>query len=162
MDPRWRTLRAENQLNLKKSALGAPRLFLADKPGPSLSFSHGKGCLWSAMSGKGRTGIDVAYPEDFAGDYPLARAFRPEELDCARTLSHDDTARGAALIWSAKEASVKAMETGFNRFDPLDVRVGNPLFREQGILFEVLTDRPVSAWVRSEDRGWLALALAQQ
>ena len=101
------------------------------------SFSHGKERLWAAMSSKGRVGIDVAYPEEFAADYPFSRAFRPEELDSAKALCQDDTARGAALIWSAKEASVKATGTGFNRFDPLDVRVGTPLFREQGVCHDV-------------------------
>jgi phosphopantetheinyl transferase len=112
------------------------------------------------MSGTGSVGIDVAYPEEFAGGYPFARAFKPEEMECARALCHNDTARGAALIWSAKEASVKATGAGFNLFDPLEVRVGTPLFREQGILFEVSAGRPISAWVKKEDRGWLSVALA--
>jgi phosphopantetheinyl transferase len=112
------------------------------------------------MSGRGSVGIDVAYPEEFADGYPFARAFRPEELDYARALFHNDTARGAALIWAAKEASVKATGAGFNLFDPLEVRVGTPLVREQGILFEVWADRPVSVWVRPEGRGWLSVALA--
>jgi phosphopantetheinyl transferase len=160
IEPRWQLPRAENTLTLHKSTLGEPYLLLGDQPGPSLSFSHGKGRLWAAMSSKGRVGIDVAYPEEFAADYPFARAFRPEELDRARALCQNDTARGAALIWSAKEASVKAIGTGFNRFDPLDVRVEAPLFKEQGVRFEVLADRPICAWARTEDRGWLCVALA--
>jgi phosphopantetheinyl transferase len=111
------------------------------------------------MCGTESVGIDVAYPEEFAGDYPFARAFRPEELDFARELCHNDTTRGLALIWSAKEASVKATGAGFNRLDPLDVRVGAPLLREQGILFEVLADRPISVWAKTEGRGWLSVAL---
>ena len=114
------------------------------------------------MSSKGRVGIDVAYPEEFAAGYPFDRAFRPEELDSARALCHNDTARGAALIWSAKEASVKATGAGFSRFDPLDVRVEAPHFSEQGIRFEVLADRPICAWARTEGRGWLCVALASQ
>jgi hypothetical protein len=159
LDPRWSLSSDENALTLHKSTLGGPCLLLGDKQGPSLSFSHGEGRLWAAMSSKGRVGIDVAYPEEFAGSYPFARAFRPEELDSARALCHNDTARGAALIWSAKEASVKATGAGFNRFDPLQVRVGAPLFKEQGFLFEVLADRPIFAWARTEDTGWLCVAL---
>ena len=160
LDTSWRLSYDENDLTLHKSALGEPCLLLGDKPGPSLSFSHDKGRLWAAMSSKGRVGIDVAYPEEFAAGYPFARAFRPEELDSARALCHNDTARGAALIWSAKEAAVKAIGAGFNRFDPLDVQVGAPVFREQGILFEVLADRPISAWARTKESGWLCVALA--
>ncbi len=160
LDPRWRLSSAENALALRTSTLGEPYLLLGDQPGPSLSFSHGKQRLWAAMSSKGRVGIDVAYPQEFAADYPFARAFRPEELDSARTICHNDTARGAALIWSAKEAAVKATGIGFNRFDFLDVRVGAPILREQGIRFEVLADRPITAWARTEGKGWLCVASA--
>ena len=159
LDPRWSLSPDESALTLHKSILGGPCLLLGDKQGPSLSFSHGKERLWAAMCSKGRVGIDMAYPEEFAAGYPFARAFRPEELDCARALCHNDTARGAALIWSAKEASVKATGAGFNRFDPLQVRVGAPLIKEQGLLFEVLADRPITAWARTEDTGWLCVAL---
>jgi phosphopantetheinyl transferase len=124
-----------------------------------LSFSHGKERLWAAMCSKGRVGIDMAYPEEFSAGYPFARAFRAEELDCARALCHNDTARGAALIWSVKEASVKATGAGFNRFDPLQVRVGAPLFMQEGFLFEVSADRSMTAWARTEDTGWLCVAL---
>ena len=160
MDSSWSFAPDESAICLHKSTQGAPCLFLGDRKGPSLSFSHGEGQLWAAMSGRGRVGIDVAYPKEFAGDYPFARAFRPEELKCARALCHDDTARGASLIWSAKEASVKTTGGGFNRFDPLDVRVGEPTFQEQGFVFDVLADRPITAWARAQDTGWLCVALA--
>ena len=159
LDPRWSGT-DEDGLTIHKSALGGPRLFVGDREGPSLSFSHGKGRLWAAMTGRGNVGIDVAYPEEFAGAYPFHRAFSAEERDCAEALCPNDTARGAALMWAAKEASVKATGAGFNFFDPLEVRVGTPLVREQGVLFEVLADRPISTWVRTEGRGWLSVALA--
>jgi phosphopantetheinyl transferase len=159
LDPRWSLSPDESVLTLHKSTLGGPCLLLGDKQGPSLSFSHGKERLWAAMCSKGRVGIDMAYPEEFASGYPFARAFRPEELDWARALCQNDTARGAALIWSAKEASVKATGAGFNRFDPLQVRVGAPLLMQEGFLFEVLADRPITAWARTEDTGWLCVAL---
>jgi phosphopantetheinyl transferase len=125
-----------------------------------LSFSHGEGRLWAVMSGAGAVGIDVAYPEEFAGAYPFARAFRADELKFARALCSNDTARGAALVWSAKEASVKCVGAGFSLLDPLEVRVENPSVTEQGVFFEVSAGRPVFAWVRKEDHGWLSLALA--
>jgi len=153
-DPRFFTIR--------KDPLGAPILFLQDRQGPSLSFSHDQDKLWAAMCSGGRVGIDVAYPQEFDGDYPFARVFGPEELDRAKSICPNDAARGAALVWSVKEASVKAIGTGFNRLDPVEVRVGTPLRRDQGFLFEVMADRPVAAWAQTEGRGWLSLALDRQ
>jgi len=161
LDPAWHIPLDEKALRLHKTALGQPCLILGDKPGPSLSFSRGNGRLWAAMSSKGHVGIDVAYPQEFAGDYPFSRAFRPEELDYARIFDRNDLTRGAALIWSAKEASVKAMGVGFNRLDPLEVRVKVPQIKEQGFPFEVSAgNRPIAAWSRTEGAGWLCLALA--
>ena len=160
LDPRWSVPADESELTIHKSALGGPCFLVGGRQGPSLSFSHGKGQLWAAMSGQGRVGIDVAYLEEFMGAYPFGRAFSAKELDCAETLCPNDQARGAALMWAAKEAAVKATGVGFNLFDPLEVRVGAPLVREEGILFEVLADRPISTWVKTEGRGWLSVALA--
>jgi 4'-phosphopantetheinyl transferase superfamily len=161
LDARWKAPAAdENGLTLRKSALGGPCLFVGDREGPSLSFSRGKDRLWAAMSGRGSVGIDIAYPEEFRGAYPFGRAFSTEEMDCAEALCPGDTARGAALMWAAKEAAVKATGVGFNFFDPLEVQVGTPFVREEGVLFEVLADRPISTWVNAEGRGWLAVALA--
>ena len=159
LNPRW-TGTEGNALTLCSSTLGAPFLLVGDRLGPSLSFSHGKGRLWAAMSGRGNVGIDVADPEEFAGAYPFHRAFSAGELECAEALCTNERARGAALMWAAKEASVKATGAGFNLFDPLEVRLGTPLVREQWILFDVLVDRPVSVWVRPEGRGWLSVASA--
>jgi hypothetical protein len=160
LDPRWSVPADETELTIHKSALGGPCFLVGGRQGPSLSFSHGKGRLWAAMSCRGSVGIDVAYPEEFADAYPFDRAFSAEELACAEALCLNDMARGAALMWAAKEASVKATGAGFNFLDPLEVRVGTPLVREQGVLFEVLADRPICTWVRTEGRGWLSLALA--
>ena len=158
LDPRRGPSPHEKTFTLSKGALGRPCLLLGDKQGPSLSFSHGESRLWGAMCSEGSVGIDVAYPDEFAGGYPFGRAFSPEELDCAGGLCHNDRTRGAALIWSVKEASVKATGAGFHLFDPLEVRVGISLFREQGILFEVSVDRPISTWARAEGRGWVSVA----
>lgn len=160
LDPRWSASTDENGLILYKSALGRPCLLVGDGDGPSLSYSHGKGRLWAAMSGRGSVGIDVAFPEEFTGSYPFFRAFSAEERDGAEALCPGDKARGAALMWAAKEAAVKAIGTGFSFFDPRDVRVGTPFVDEQGVLFEVLTDRPISTWARTVGRGWLCVALA--
>lgn len=162
LDPRWRSTIAENAFTLHKTPLGGPYLLLGDRQGPSLSFSHEEGRLWAAMGSHGCVGIDVAYPEEFTGGYPFKRAFRPEELNCDRAFGHKNTARAAALIWSLKEAAVKAAGTGFNCYDPLEVRVTNPRIGGQGILFDVWAGGSISAWAKTEGRGWLAVALAQR
>ncbi|MEK6196472.1 MAG: 4'-phosphopantetheinyl transferase superfamily protein, partial [Deltaproteobacteria bacterium] len=120
VDPYGRIPPGSPPLSLYKTPLGQPCLLLEDRPGPSLSFSHGEGQTWAAICNTGSVGIDVAYPQEFAGAYPFARAFRPEEVDIVKMLGHNDISRGAALLWSAKEAAVKASGTGFNHFDPLD------------------------------------------
>ena len=160
LEPRRDPPPHEKTLTLYKSALGRPCLLLGGKQGPSLSFSHGKERLWGAMCSEGNIGIDVAYPDEFTGGYPFDRAFSPEELDSAGGLCLNDRARGAALIWSVKEASVKALGTGFHLFDPLEVRVEISLFREPGILFEVSADWPITAWARAEGYGWVSVAWA--
>lgn len=160
LDPRWSVPADESGLTIHKSALGGPCLLVGGRQGPSLSFSHGKGHLWAAMSCRGSVGIDVAYPEEFAGAYPFDRAFSAEELDCAEALCPGEMTRGAALIWAAKEAAVKASGVGFNFFDSLEVRVGTPFVRQEGVLFEVMADQPIFTWVRTEGRGWLSVALA--
>ena len=162
LDPRWRNATAENAFTLHKTPLGGPYLLLGDQLGPALSFSREGGRLWAAMGSHRSVGIDVADPKEFTGSYPFRRAFRPEELTCARALGHKDTARAAALIWSLKEAAVKATGTGFNCYDPLEVRVGNPRVGGGGILFDVWAGGPISAWVRAEVNGWLAVASARR
>ncbi len=157
--PDWSASIDEKALSVGTSALGRPHLLLSDKGGPSLSFSHGGGQLWAAMCAKGSVGIDLAYSAEFLGDYPFARAFRPEELDCASALFPDYQDRGLALMWSLKEASVKAIGSGFNLFDPLEVCVGKPRFREAGIQCEVLAGgNTIPVWARKEGEGWLSLA----
>ena len=162
LDSRWRRTTVDNAFTLHKTPLGEPFLLRGDRQGPSLSFSHGDRRLWAAMGSQGSVGIDVADPVEFGGDYPLKRAFRPEELDSALALAHENTARAAALIWSLKEASVKATGTGFNGYDPLDVRVESPRISGCGILFDVWAGKSISAWARAEGRSWLAVASTQR
>jgi len=161
IDPRWHNATVGNALTLHNTPLGEPYLLIGDRQGPALSFSHGARQLWGAICSHGRVGIDVADPVEFAGAYPFKRAFRPEELDWARALAHKNTARAAALIWSLKEASVKATGIGFNGYDPLDVSVGTPRINDRGILFDVWAGGAISAWARAEGKGWLAVASTQ-
>jgi len=143
---------------LEVTALGQPRLTLGGQPGPAVSFSQAAGRIWAAMTSAGQVGVDVALPWEFAEGYPMARAFRPGELDWARPLSGDDTACAAALLWALKEAAVKALGVGFHLLDPLAVEVFHPTPWQGGVRVSVKAGGVLPAWARPQDGGWLALA----
>jgi hypothetical protein len=149
---------ASGPVSLEKTALGQPRLRLKGQPGPAISFSQAEDRLWAALTRTGQVGVDVALPGEFEEAYPWARAFRPWELDWARPLSGDTTARGAALLWALKEAAVKALGVGFHLLDPLAVEVFNPCPWQGGIRVSVKAGRILPAWARPQDGGWLAIA----
>jgi phosphopantetheinyl transferase len=158
-DSSLRSLYAENVLYLHKTSLGQPFLLLGDSPGPSLSYSLNQDRIWAAMSSKGSVGIDVARFEEFFDDYPFSRAFLPEEFSLVSDCCSNDIPGSAALLWSLKEAAVKAIGTGFNHFDPLTVRVSKPRRSEPEMFFEVMADRPITTWSKALDDGWLSVAL---
>ena len=114
---------------LSYSPLGKPRLVLDDheEQRPSVSFSHLDRRTWVALCYYVQgVGIDAASADEFRDAYPYARAFHQEELDLAADLGCQDQAEIAALIWAAKEATVKALGCGFHLLDPLDVRIALP------------------------------------
>jgi phosphopantetheinyl transferase len=145
-------------VSLEVTVLGQPRLTLGGQPGPAVSFSQAAGRLWAALSSAGQVGVDAALPEEFEADYPMARAFQPGELDWARALSGNDTARAAALLWTLKEAAVKALGVGFHLLDPLALEVFDPSPWQGGIRVSIKAGGLLSAWARPQDGGWLAIA----
>ena len=145
-------------VSLETTALGQPRLLLGGRPGPAVSFSQAAGRLWAAMTSTGQVGVDAALPAEFEAGYPMARAFRPAELDWARPLVGGDTAGAAALLWALKEAAVKALGVGFHLLDPLAVEVVSPRPWQGGWRVSVQAGRILPAWARPEAGGWLAIA----
>lgn len=145
-------------VSLQVTALGQPRLFLGGQPGPAVSFSQAAGRLYAALTPAGQVGVDAAMPAEFEAGYPLARAFRPAELDWARPLSGGDTPGAAALLWALKEAAVKALGVGFHFLDPLAVEVLSPRPWQGGWRVLVKAGRILPAWARPEAGGWLAIA----
>jgi hypothetical protein len=143
---------------LEKTFLGQPRLRLGEQPGPAISFSQAAGCLWAALTCTGQVGVDAALPSEFEAGYPMARAFRPAELDWARPLSGGATAGAAALLWALKEAAVKALGVGFHLLDPLEVEAVSPRPWHGGVRVLVKAGRILPAWVRPAGGGWLAIA----
>ena len=88
----------------------------------------------------------------------MARAFRPAELDWARTLSRGDIAGAAALLWALKEAAVKALGVGFHVLAPLAVEAASPRPWQGWIRVLVTAGAILPAWARPEGGGWLAIA----
>jgi len=149
---------APGTVSLELTALGRPLLFLYGQPGPAVSFSQAAGRLWAALTSTGQVGVDAALPTEFEAGYPMARAFRPAELDWARPLSGGGTPGAAALLWALKEAAVKALGVGFHFFDPLAVEVFDPRPWQGGWIVWVKAGRILPAWARPEAGGWLAIA----
>ena len=135
--PQWDHCQASGPgtfpLQVVYGPLGNPCLRIGGLPGPALSFSEGGGRVWAALSGReSDIGIDVAGSAEFPEDYPVGRVFSPEELQHALKLTGGVPAAACALLWSVKEAFVKALGCAFHFVDPLQVRVSPAVGVETG------------------------------
>jgi phosphopantetheinyl transferase len=107
-------------MEIVSDSLGKPLLFINGSEGPAVSFAYEGDAMWVAIAQEASSiGIDATQSDSFGGHYPFRRAFGEEELDIAGKREEV-----AAMIWSAKEAVVKALGCGFHLVDPLDVIVG--------------------------------------
>jgi len=148
------------KFSLGTTSLGAPYLFSTARTAPSISFSRSGAQQWAAICERGRIGIDVASAREFTGKYPFDRVFHPFEMAFAARFGNQDRACSAALIWSAKEAAVKAVGTGFHFTDPRDVVVEPERPGAAAPYLQVWIDRPILIRSRRVDDGWLSLATA--
>jgi phosphopantetheinyl transferase len=152
--------------------LGRPHLLIGDVRGPAISFSEGGGSIWAALCGEGfDIGIDMAAADEFQGEYPLDRVFHDQELHHAGRLTGGNVAKSAALLWSIKEAVVKALGCAFHLVAPRQVIVSPSRGGDRGYTFPVslsgkaLMRYPLGAhrsiWVRSYplEQMWLSIAL---
>ena len=126
--PRWQRCQSAPSealpIQLIRGLLGRPQLLLGEDPGPAISFSECGGKVWAALCGDGaEIGIDVAGTDEFQGGYPLHRVFQSAELDHASRLTGGDLAAAAALLWSIKEAAVKALGCAFHLLEPRQITV---------------------------------------
>ncbi len=134
MDSRFWTFHRSSRgaalpIQVVRDRLGKPRLLLGAHRGPAISFSKGGGRIWAALCGdESDMGIDVAEAVEFQGAYPLSRVFHAQELQHVLPLAGDDLAKASALLWSVKEAVVKALGCAFHLVDPLQIHVC-PLYR---------------------------------
>ena len=175
--------RAAFPIQVVRGHLGRPHLLLGKYRGPAISFSEGGGKLWAALCGdESDIGIDVAEADEFQRGYPFHRAFHPQELQHALRLAGGDLEKASALLWSVKEAAVKALGCAFHLVDPLQITVypseegvaegaieedGEYTFTV-GLSGKALARFPMAAggslWVRSlpQRKMWLSLALLNQ
>lgn len=175
-NPRWLYRQVFDRdaypLQVIHGPLGKPQLWLGNVRGPAVSFSEGGGRIWAALCGDGSDiGIDVAAFDEFQGNYPLHRVFHNQELHHAVQLTGGDAAKAAAMLWSIKEAVVKALGCGFHLVAPQQVHVLPSVGRDQGYMFPVslsgmaLTRSSLGGrrciWVRSYplEQMWLSIAL---
>jgi phosphopantetheinyl transferase len=161
LETRFAAFYGQGPIILEKDFMGRPRLLVGDAKGPKVSFCHACSRTWAAMYGGCGVGIDVAFPDEFQGDYPLERVFRQREFVWAREFCGDDPAQTAALLWSLKEAAVKALGCGFNLFDPLDIEAKPIRSFNSGLFFQVSAGRPLLVWARQAGFSWLSIALIE-
>ncbi len=176
----WKSCRFSNRaafpIHVVRGLLGRPHLLLGEYRGPAISFSQGGGKVWAALCGnESDIGIDVAGTDEFHREYPFYRVFHPQELQHALRLAGGDLEKASALLWSIKEAVVKALGCAFHLVDPRQITVypstGRAIEGNGGYTFPVglsgkaLVRSPITAgqsiWVRSlpQAKMWLSIAL---
>jgi len=164
--------RAAFPIQMIRDLFGRPHLLLGEYRGPAISFSHGGGKAWAALCGdESDIGIDVAGADEFQGEYPFHRVFHPQELQHALRLTGRDVGKASALLWSIKEAVVKALGCAFHLVDPRQITIYPSVGGEGGYTFPVglsgkaLVRFPLAAgrslWVHSlpQRKMWLSIAL---
>ena len=156
--------------------LGRPQLLVGEYEGPAVSFSECGGNVWAALCGdESDIGIDVAGTDEFQREYPFRRVFHPAELQLALRLTDGDLGNASALLWSVKEAVVKALGCAFHLVDPRQITIypstEGAAKENVGYIFPVRlsgkalmrfsADTGRSLWVCSLPQGkrWLSIAL---
>ena len=175
----WKCCQSSNgapfPFRVVRDLLGRPQLLLGENRGPAISFSEGGGKVWAALCGDDSDiGIDVARTDEFQGEYPFHRVFHPQELQHALRLAGGDLGTASALLWSIKEAVVKALGCAFHLVDPRQITVhpsaAGPAGGDGGYTFPVgfsgkaLALFPIAAgrslWVRSFSQREMSLSIA--
>lgn len=171
----WTDCRFSNKtalpIQVVHDPLGRPQLLLGECEGPAISFSECGGKIWAALCGDtSDIGIDAAGTDEFPKEYPFRRVFHSQELQHALRVADGDLERAAALLWSIKEAVVKALGCAFHLVDPRQITVYPSAGGNGGYTFPVclsgkaLVRFPMAAgqalWVRSlpQRKMWLSIA----
>jgi hypothetical protein len=154
----------QSALRLGTDRLGKPYVRLNDAPGPAVSFAHGPESLWACMGfGEVSVGIDIASAADFESDYPYGRVFARNELTEGLAREAGGKSEAAALLWSAKEAVVKALGCGFHLVSPHEVTLTPRKALPTGRGFSVsLADRVRSRFGEFAKANWDVRCLRQR
>lgn len=176
--PLWTRCQSSDKavpIRVVRGQLGRPHLLLGECRGPAISFSEGGGRVWAALCGDASdVGIDAAGTDEFNSAYPFHRVFHPQELQRAVQLADGDLKEASALLWSVKEAVVKALGSGFHLVDPRQITVcpsegaaaekgghvfGVDLSGKALVRFTLAAGQ--SLWVHSllQRKAWLSIAL---
>lgn len=152
---------ARRQLLLHHDPLGRP--WFRDKASGqesnlTLSFTHGRERSWAALGRCRRIGIDVATTEEFDAPYPFSRVFTPKELESALPHCAGHLPLAASLLWSIKEAAVKALGCGFSKYDYREIAAAHGRECDIGLVWQIEGQSAISVYTRREGSGWLALA----
>jgi phosphopantetheinyl transferase (holo-ACP synthase) len=166
---------ADLPIQVVHDALGRPQLILGEFEGPAISFSEGGGKIWAVLCGdESDIGIDAAGADEFPKEYPVHRVFNAQEIQHALIPADGDSQRALALLWSIKEAAVKALGCAFHLVDPRQVHVNSSAAGEDGwhtftaYLSGKAQERfPMAGrciWVRSRALGqmWLSVAMLEK
>ena len=170
------SIRAAFPIQVVCDMLGRPHLLLGENRGPAISFSKGEGKVWAALCGdQSDVGIDVAGTDEFNREYPIHRVFHPQELQHSLRLAGGDLQEASALLWSVKEAVVKAVGCAFHLVDPRQITVypsadgvageGGGYIFPVGLSGKAQVRFPIAAnrslWVHSlpQRNMWLSIAL---
>ncbi len=126
------------EFEIVKDRWGKPSLILDTGKTLSVSYSYRAGEQWAALASEGvSVGVDVAAFCEFEPGYPFSRVFHQSEWNVGLERTGGDPAAAGALLWSCKEAAVKALGQGFHLLEPLALRVepnqaaSEPLFAER-------------------------------
>ncbi len=113
-----------NGFRIVRDCWGKPGLILDTGKVLSVSYSYGAGGQWAALAPEGvSVGVDVAAFCEFEPGYPFSRVFHQSEWNVGLERTGGDPAAAGALLWSCKEAAVKALGQGFHLVEPFALRV---------------------------------------
>jgi phosphopantetheinyl transferase (holo-ACP synthase) len=113
-----------HDVRIARTILGRPNLCISGQRCGSISFSWTTGVLWAALAEEGLgLGIDAATAAEFDGPYPYERVFDEPERGAWFAGGRETYPETAALVWSGKEAVVKAIGSGFHLIAPLEVAI---------------------------------------
>jgi phosphopantetheinyl transferase len=167
---------SDRPIQIVHDSLGRPQLLLGDCEGLAISFSEFGGKIWAALcNDTSNVGIDAAGTDEFPKEYPFHRVFHAQELQHALRLAGGDLKKSSALLWSIKEAAVKALGCAFHFVDPRQIRVYPSAAKKDGwyiftvclsgkalVRFPMMAGRGITVRSLFQEKMWLSIALLKQ